>query len=273
MSKEELEAKGLTGRRLQSSASDTDLLDAHLYRVRAKKDHSPSDAEMISIPSDDVCVEFRSQVADPAVTGCYSVYADQYLGKNHFLFVAKSVSGSKIVAVLRAPNLQTRCYDALLFSQYGIFRTTIEMSLVLGTEVDVTSPRDLDIKLLTYFINYGSIGWERLTAGMPAEFCLDSHEDNIAWSIVSTTKTMVKIFFRPHLSFLVVLKDLVSKLPALLLSLEVRLGFRKRLTIGVICNIDCELEEVALKNAVNNGSDPDFLRFCKVCFLLLLFFD
>ena len=189
-----------------------------------------------------ITAEFVSEetLSQPQVLGMYSAYADNYLGKNHFLFVAngKKNRTSKVVAVLRLP--ENGLYKSLVFNRFGIFRTTIDQRVAVGVDV-VESPRDLDVKLLTYLINNGnSAAFNQTLAGYTVDSQMVPSSDDVTWHMVSSTK---------------------SHLPLKLLSLEHRLGFPKRFTVGVICNVDNQHEAEAMNNRINNGEDDQFRQF------------
>jgi hypothetical protein len=135
----------LGGIRRISSSTNTNLDD--VYKVSAQA--TPFDYLFIAAPSADICVEFESiaELAHPNATGRHHCYGSKFLGRNHFLFVAKSRE-SRTVAVLRMPDVQAKAYKALVFNRYGIFDMVISQAQVLGDDFDLlASPRDLDIKV------------------------------------------------------------------------------------------------------------------------------
>jgi alpha-tubulin suppressor-like RCC1 family protein/AmiR/NasT family two-component response regulator len=178
--------------------------------------------------------------ASPRVLGAYSMYAERFLSQNHFLFVSRSAGdGCSIVAVLRLPDFHTHNYVALAFNRFGIHPFLIDAVKVLGWDCGAhSSPRDLGIKLLTYFINYGCF------EGYPPDYAHLQARQEATWFMApSHTK---------------------SPLPSSLLLLECRLGLAKRLVVGVICNLDSEPEEDAVKNPKNSNKGASFARFCNL---------
>ena len=197
--------------------------------------------------SEDVIAHFSvtdPRLELPVVMDAYRAFAESFLGENVLTFVAHASAGSRIVLVKRLPHTQPGMYSAIVFNHYGIFKTKIDQAAVLGSDFqEAGSPRDLDIKLLTWLINNWTSSFDRQLAGYAPEFCIDPRPQNTSWRLVALTR---------------------SRLMASLLVLESRLGLQKRFAVGLICNVDAETEEDALANAKNRQWDEDFHKFCSV---------